>query len=182
MRALSSKEMQQLFAAARNVRDLALLRVLYSTGLRIFEAQKLTRSELFNKDGSMKEWLVVQGKRKRIGQVFLDEQTRAVLARYLAERVDTLDALWVTHQFPFRQITKRMLQKIVYTTSIRAGIEPCYPHTIRATFITDLERNKMSLPIIQRAARHSDPRTTMRYIFISDTELREAVEEKHSRL
>lgn len=185
MRALSTDELQKLFSAARTPRDLALLRVLYSTGLRIFECQKLTISELKDHDGNLRDWIVVKGKRKRIGQVHLDELARACLQRYLLERgewIDGIEALWVTHKRPYRQLTKRMLQKIVYQTSIRAGLQPLYPHTIRATFITDLERQKTSLSLIQRAARHADARTTLRYIVISDSEMREAVEANHSRV
>lgn len=165
------------------IRDKAMLEVLFSSGLRVSELAGLTREQVNLK---MEEF-TVRGKGDKPRIVFLSNQARYWLKEYLDRRGDVDPHLFVSHDRASNGrdsagLTPRSIQRIVEHYARAAGItKRITPHTLRHTFATDLLRNGADIRSVQTMLGHSSITTTQIYTHITDERLREVYDKYHGQ-
>lgn len=168
-------------------RDRAILRLFFSTGLRLSELQSLNRKDL---NFTTKE-ISVRGKRGKIRVVFLSDIAVSSLQNYLDVRLDHLDPLFLNNhdkantalppgnEFRFSSNgIYRMVKK--YASQVGIMSSPS-PHTLRHSFATDLLRNGADLRSIQELLGHKDLSTTQVYTHVTNPRLKEVHERFHGK-
>ena len=156
-----------------DLRDKAILEMLFSTGLRISELCSLDRESVDLK----KDDFSVRGKGEKIRIVFLSGRAKTALKNYLDKRVDIEDPLFVnlnsTKDGPWR-LTPRSIERIVGKCAIKAGIsKKVTPHIIRHCFATDLLEAGADLRSVQSLLGHSSITTTQIYTHVTNRQLKE---------
>jgi site-specific recombinase XerD len=167
----------------KSLRDKAILELLFSTGLRVSELCSLSR----DMDLSSPE-ISVRGKGEKVRVVFISDEAKNAIKKYLAERKDMDDALFVKADGKEKakgeelRLTKRSIERIVKFYAIKAGIsKKVTPHVIRHCFATDLLQNGADLRSVQALLGHSSISTTQIYTHITDQHLREIHKKFHNR-
>ncbi len=170
------------------LRDKAILELLFSTGLRISELVNLKREQInLNKDE-----LSVRGKGGKVRLVFLSEQSRHHLKKYLEARTDLDPSLLVGHDRAAKDrekdqkrphpLTARSVQRSIEYYRKVAGIsKKVTPHTLRHSFATDLLSSGADLRAVQTMLGHSSITTTQVYTHVTDKQLKEVYRAFHSR-
>jgi len=169
------------------LRDKAILETLFSTGLRVSELAGLKKSEInLNKDE-----FTVRGKGSKLRVVFLSNQAKFWLKKYLDERKDMSQYLFTNHdkankkrnnQKDDQGLTPRSVQRIVQKYAKIAGItKKITPHVLRHSFATDLLQNGADIRSVQTMLGHSSITTTQIYTHITDKQLREVYKNFHGR-
>lgn len=188
-------------------RDLAILMMLFSTGLRVAELVSLNRDQVNLKTDE----LSVIGKGGKARLVFISEAARQAIANYLKRRKDRDPALFVRHgkravaatraalaknkksleRGDYRlnvdgnavsqlRLTARTIQRIVKFYAKQAGItKNVHPHTIRHSFATDLLGNGADIRSVQQLLGHSSITTTQLYTHVTNKQLREVHKKFH---
>ncbi len=189
---MSSDELSRLLKSPsgtelKDLRDRAILELLFSTGLRVSELAALTT----NTDFSAGEFSI-RGKGGKIRVVFVSDEAKSAVKNYLAKREDMSDALFVQiapkgkgkkgEDKDAEPLTRRSIERIVKQHAIKSGIsKKVTPHVIRHSFATDLLSNGADLRSVQMLLGHANISTTQIYTHITDKGLREAHKRFHSR-
>jgi len=169
-----------------SLRDRAMLRMLFSTGMRVSELCSMDRSKIDLKRGE----LSVLGKGRKIRLVFLSEDAKDQIAQYISKRTDVDEALFIripkSKKFSKDsdlRLTPRSVQRIVQKYAIKAGIigKHVSPHTLRHSYATDLLRNGADIRSVQAMLGHSSVTTTQIYTHVTDTQLREIHKKFHDK-
>lgn len=165
------------------LRDKAILEMLFSTGLRVSELSKLQIDQVnLNKDE-----FTIRGKGDKLRVVFLSNQTKYWVKQYLEERKDLSPSMFVRHdkakgrEEP-KNLTPRSVQRLIKKYSKMAGITKIVtPHTLRHSFATDLLINGADIRSVQVMLGHSSITTTQIYTHITNQQLREVYKSFHQR-
>jgi integrase/recombinase XerD len=186
---LSEDEVERLLAAARQMegpegrRLVALMELLYATGLRVSELLSLPHPALSGE----RRYLVVRGKGGRERMVPLSEPSIQALGEYEAVRAHFVagrpaTARWL---FPSRgksgHLTRQRFAQLVDELAQAAGIPPTRvsPHTLRHAFASHLLARGADLRAVQKMLGHADISTTQIYTHVLQERLRALVEEHH---
>lgn len=163
-------------------RDLAMIELIYATGLRVSEACGLTVSELRLEAG----YVTVTGKGRKERAVPIGRQARERLLHYLAEvRPQLLGRRQSAHVFVSRR--GRPLRRQSFAARLRrraltTGVaEPLSPHTLRHAFATHLVEGGADLRAVQLMLGHADIGTTEIYTHVARERLREVHKRFHPR-
>ena len=163
---------------AVDLRDVALVELLYGSGLRIAEATALDVDEVDLGRGRVVVW----GKGGKQRTVPLSEPAVHSLRRWLA---DGRSALATEHtpagavflNMRGRRLTPRDARRIID----RRASAPTHPHALRHTFATHLLDGGADLRVVQELLGHSDVATTQRYTHVSKERLRKVFDATHPR-
>ena len=166
----------------KSLRDKAILELLFSTGLRVSELCSLT-NDIDLQSGQFS----IRGKGGKVRVVFISEEAKNAIKKYLALRKDMSDALFVqiekeTSKKETGPLTKRSIERIVKQYAIKAGIsKKVTPHIIRHCFATDLLQNGADIRSVQMMLGHSNISTTQIYTHVTDRQLLDVHKKYHSR-
>ncbi len=185
---LSEAEVDLLLQTARErqgpegVRLLALLELLYATGLRVSELVCLPLDAVA-RDPMV---LIVRGKGERERLVPLSEPARAVVAQFIGVRERFLggsrDSRWL---FPSRgasgHLTRHRVGQLLKELACEAGIDPARvsPHVLRHAFASHLLDHGADLRSVQKMLGHADISTTQIYTHVLDARLKALVRDHH---
>lgn len=183
---LTAEELQRLLSAPdgadlKSLRDKAILYLLFSTGLRVSELCSLNRDLDIRKDE-----FSIRGKGEKVRVVFLTDDAKVMVKKYVDARKDMDDALFV--QFgknglarDTTRLTSRSIERILKYYAIKAGISrKVTPHVIRHSFATDLLQNGADLRSVQMLLGHANIATTQIYTHVTDKHLKEVHKKFHS--
>ena len=188
---ISEKELMRLFAAVNEndnelarARDLAIMTLLFSTGLRVSELAALDHDE----DLSSGE-LSLRGKGGKIRVVFISEVAAENIKKYLKLRTDMDEAMFIDHsprsisRIENREsirLTTRSIERILNKYATLAGItKKCTPHVLRHSFATDLLYHGADLRSVQMMLGHASIATTQVYTNVTNKFLREQWQKFH---
>ncbi len=184
---LSAREVERLLAApvgerAIEVRDRAMLELLYATGLRVSELVALRVRDVNNDAG----YLLTMGKGKKERLVPMGEAARTALNAYLVaargelDREGGSDCLFLSRlgEGMSRQAFWNIIKKRARQAGIAKGISP---HTLRHSFATHLLENGADLRSVQIMLGHADLSTTQIYTHITRERLKRLHAEFHPR-
>lgn len=169
----------------RGLRDKAMLELLFSTGLRVSELCALPREINLKLDE-----MSVRGKGEKVRVVFISDDARTAVQRFLDKRDDMDDALFIqikegeklAKNKDSMRITSRSVERIIKQYAINSGIsKKVTPHVIRHSFATDLLRNGADLRSVQMLLGHANINTTQIYTHVTDTELRKIHKKFHRK-
>ena len=167
----------------KSLRDKAILELLFSTGLRVSELCSLTNDLDLGADE-----FSIRGKGGKVRVVFLSEEARSAIKKYLALRKDMGDALFVQvgneilKKDSSAPLTRRSIERIVKQCATQAGIsKKVTPHIIRHCFATDLLQNGADIRSVQMMLGHANIATTQIYTHVTDKQLRDVHKKFHSR-
>ncbi len=191
---LSVSEVDQLMQAAqarmasaetpRNVRLVALLEVIYATGLRVSELVKLPVSSARG-DARV---LLVKGKGGRERMVPLSPPAKAAMTEYLKVRPKFLEQAGTrgtAYLFPSRgkagHLTRVRFFQLLDALAVEAGIDPrrVSPHVLRHAFASHLLNNGADLRSVQQMLGHADISTTQIYTHVLEARLQALVRDGH---
>jgi len=130
-----------------------------------------------------KDEMSVRGKGEKVRVVFLSDTAKFAVEKYLKNRKDMEEALFVSHgKKETKRLNPRAIQRIVKHYAIKAGItKKVSPHVIRHSFATDLLRNGADLRSVQMMLGHANITTTQVYTHLTDKHLKEIHKKFHSR-
>ncbi len=188
---LTREEMERLFEAIdlskrTGFRDRAMLETLYSTGLRVSELTSLNRSQV---DLKRREF-TVRGKGDKPRIVFLSGRCVEWLEKYLAERTDNWEPLFVNmgrrrddEELSLgekRRLTPYTVQTVTRKAARMAGLgKKVTPHVIRHSFATELLFNGADIRAVQDMLGHASITTTQIYTHSTNSRLRDVHERFH---
>jgi site-specific recombinase XerD len=165
------------------LRDRAILELLFSTGLRVSEISKLKKEQINLK----KDEFTIRGKGDKLRIVFLSNQAKYWLKQYLDTRRDLSPSLFVRHDKAKGKeepgnITPRSIQRLIKKYAKVAGItKKVTPHTMRHSFATDLLINGADIRSVQAMLGHASITTTQIYTHITNKQLKEVHKAFHQR-
>ncbi|HEY4519369.1 MAG TPA: site-specific tyrosine recombinase/integron integrase [Candidatus Paceibacterota bacterium] len=163
-------------------RGRAILETLFSTGLRVSELCSLNRDNVNIERGEF----AVRGKGSKLRVVFLSDSAKDALKKYLAERRDIHEALFVGHHGNLNKkesarLTPRSVQRLIKKYAVMAGvIKKVSPHQLRHSFATDLLQNGADIRSVQAMLGHANITTTQIYTHYTDKHLKEIHKKYHS--
>ena len=193
---MSTCRLQYACSLLSNLRDKAILELLFSTGLRVSELVNLNRENINLKRGEFS----IRGKGSKIRLVFISDSAKNALVDYLSKRKDVEPALFIRHRkikgdkkstatairnkhaYSLQlRLTPRSIQRIVKNYAVKAGItKKVTPHTLRHSFATDLLANGADIRSVQVMLGHSSITTTQIYTHITDKRLKDIHKKFHS--
>jgi integrase/recombinase XerC len=179
---LDRKEIDRLLASAETskkkeaIRDLAILELFYSSGLRVSELVSLNISSVDFASSTVK--VIGKGRKERI--VPMGSYAIRALKNYLASRPGcNPSAVLFANRFGGR-ITDRSVRRLVEHYRLVCGIaKKISPHTLRHTFATHLLDAGCDLRAVQELLGHSSLSTTQQYTHVTVSRMREVYDKAH---
>lgn len=163
------------------LRDKAILELLFSTGLRVSELTSLKRDDL----NLERDEFTVRGKGGKWRIVFLSSSAKEWLKKYLTKRTDLENWLFIRHlqSSPvLSPLTPRSVQRLVKKYAKMAGLtKKITPHVLRHSFGTDLLRAGADLRSVQALLGHRSITTTQIYTHVTDKHLKEIYQKYHQK-
>lgn len=152
----------------KNKRDIALVELLLSTGLRVGELVRLTISDV---DFDSNEISIYAEKTKSFRTGYLTPRAKKALQNYLNSRADNNQALFVTLRSPYKKIKKSGVELILKNLAVDARVNKhCTVHLFRKTYATVLFGNGCDITTISKLLGHSSTETTIQYYLTVDKE------------
>mgnify|MGYP000218770717 CR=1 FL=1 len=165
---LTDENIEVLRDTCSNLRDLAIIEMLTSTGVRIGELVKLDKADVDFAERSC----IVLGKGNKEREVYFDARTKLHLQEYLEQRTDNDPALFVSKNAPHTRLTIGAIQRIVRTLGKQAEIVKVHPHKFRRTLATRAIDKGMPIEQVQRLLGHQKIETTMHYAMVNQSNVK----------
>lgn len=150
------------------MRDLAMIDLLYSTGIRVGE---LVNLNITNVDMEQRE-CVVYGKGDKERRVYFDAKAKIHLQSYLAHRDDLNPALFVTLDSPHNRLQISGVEIRLRQLGRRLGLSKIHPHKFRRTMATRAIDKGMPIEQVQKILGHSQIDTTMQYAIVNQNNVK----------
>jgi len=167
---ISDEEIEKMRDKCKNLRDLAIIDLLYSTGIRIGELVRLNIDDI---DFEERECIVF-GKGDKERRVYFDAKTKIHLMSYINSRFDTNPALFVTLDAPYNRLQISGVEIRLRRLGRELGINKVHPHKFRRTMATRAIDKGMPIEQVQKLLGHSQIDTTMRYAIVNQTNVKVA--------
>lgn len=165
---LSDEELEVLRDSCDSKRDLAMVDLLASTGMRVGE---LIRLDIDDVDIQGRE-CVVTGKGNKQRPVYFDARTKLHLAAYLESRKDGNPALFVSLNGRTQRLSVCTVEKRIKALGERAQVGRVHPHKFRRTLATHAIDKGMPIEQVQRLLGHSKIETTMHYAMVNQSNVK----------
>lgn len=167
---ISDEDIELLRDNCKCTRDLAMIDLLYSTGIRVGELVNLDISDI---DFEERECIVF-GKGDKERQVYFDARTKLHLRKYISERTDNNPALFVTLDQPFSRLKISGIEIRLRSLGRRLCMDKIHPHKFRRTMATRAIDKGMPIEQVQKILGHSQIDTTMRYAQVNQNNVKTA--------
>ena len=150
------------------IRDLAIIDMLASTGMRIGEMVLLNRNDI---DFNERECIVFgKGNKERV--VYFDARTKIHLKNYLASRTDDNPALFVSLKAPYKRLNIGGVEVRLRRLGKQLGISKVHPHKFRRTLATMAIDKGMPIEQLQKLLGHSKIDTTLQYAMVKQSNVK----------
>ena len=164
----SDEGLELLRDACDEIRDLALVDLLASTGMRVGELVALNREDI----NFHERECVVFGKGSSERVVYFDARTKIHLLNYLDSRTDKNPALFVSLMRPHERLMIGGVEMRIREIGRRADMQKVHPHKFRRTLATRAIDKGMPIEQVQRLLGHIKIDTTMHYAMVSQTNVK----------
>lgn len=164
----SDEELEKMRDNAENIRDLALIDLLASTGIRIGELVLLNREDI---DFNERECIVFgKGKKERV--VYFDARAKIHLKEYLETRCDNNQALFVSMKKPFNRLKIGSIESRLREFGKKINIAKVHPHKFRRTLATKAIDKGMPIEQLQKLLGHQKIDTTLQYAMVKQSNVK----------
>ena len=166
---LSEECIEKLRDSCLQIRDLAMIDLLYSTGIRVGELVNLNINDINFEEREC----IVYGKGNKQRKVYFDAKTKVHLKRYLEQRKDCSEALFVTLDSPFERLkisgVEIRLRKLGRLASLDQRV---HPHKFRRSMATRAIDKGMPIEQVQKLLGHQQIDTTMHYAMVNQSNVK----------
>lgn len=162
---LTRFQLERVRRSCKTKRDLAVVDVLYSTGVRVSE---LVNMKLSDMDGDA---IKIIGKGKKHNIVYLNDAAKISLDEYLKERKGDNDYIFVSDRNPYGKLSTRSIERLITNVSQGMNIK-LTPHILRHTSATLALQSGMPITQVQKMLGHSSVNTTQIYAETSQEEVK----------
>ena len=165
---ISDEGIEKLRDNCKEKRDLAIIDLLYSTGIRVGELVNLNIDDI---DLEGRE-CVVYGKGDKERRVYFDAKAKVHLKEYIAERHDNNKALFVTLDAPHDRLKISGVELRLRRLGRKLELERIHPHKFRRSMATRAIDKGMPIEQVQKILGHSQIDTTMQYAMVNQTNVK----------
>jgi integrase/recombinase XerD len=165
---ISDESIEKLRDNCKGSRDLAIIDLLYSTGIRVGELVNLNIDDI---DLEGRE-CIVYGKGDKERRVYFDAKAKVHLKDYLDSRDDDNEALFVTLDSPHERLKISGVEIRLRQLGRRLNIDRVHPHKFRRTMATRAIDKGMPIEQVQKILGHSQIDTTMQYAMVNQTNVK----------
>ena len=165
---ISDEDIEKMRDKCKNLRDLAIIDLLYSTGIRIGELVHLNIDDVNFEEREC----IVFGKGDKERRVYFDAKTKIHLQGYINNREDDNPALFVTLDEPYDRIKISGIEIRLRRLGRELGISRVHPHKFRRTMATRAIDKGMPIEQVQKLLGHSQIDTTMRYAIVNQVNVK----------
>lgn len=165
---LSDEELETLRDACESKRDLAVVDLLASTGMRIGELIQLNVADV----NLQERECIVTGKGNKQRPVYFDARAKLHLAEYLETRADNNSALFVSLDSKARRITVGGMELRLRNLGKKVGVSRVHPHKFRRTLATHAIDKGMPIEQVQKLLGHAKIDTTMHYAMVNQNNVK----------
>ena len=164
----SDETLELMRDSCHELRDLALIDILASTGMRVGELVLLNKKDInFNE----RECIVFgKGDKERI--VYFDARTKLHLQAYLESRSDANPAVFVTLKAPYSRMTIGGIESRLRNMGRNSGIKNVHPHKFRRTLATMAIDKGMPIEQLQQLLGHKRIDTTLQYAMVKQSNVK----------
>ncbi|GJG37532.1 site-specific tyrosine recombinase/integron integrase [Prevotella lacticifex] len=160
---LSDENIETLRDSCNELRDLAMIDLLLSTGVRVGELVKMNRADIDFQERQCK----VFGKGNKEREVYFNARTKIHLQRYLESRTDDNPALFVTLLKPHTRLTISGVEVRLRKMGKDVHIDKVHPHKFRRTLATMAIDRGMPIEQVQKLLGHVRIDTTLHYAMVN---------------
>lgn len=165
---ISDEGIEKLRDNCKDIRDLAIIDLLYSTGIRVGELVNLNIDDI---DLEGRE-CVVYGKGDKERRVYFDAKAKVHLKNYIDSRKDKNTALFVTLDAPHSRLKISGVEIRLRQLGRLLNLERVHPHKFRRTMATRAIDKGMPIEQVQKILGHSQIDTTMQYAMVNQTNVK----------
>ena len=164
----SDEELEEMRDSCDEIRDLALIDFLSSTGVRVGELVNLNIKDIDFENRSC----IVLGKGSKQREVYFDARTKIHLQNYLSTRIDNNQALFVSLLHPFNRLKISGVEIRLRELGNKININRVHPHKFRRTMATKAIDKGMPIEQVQVLLGHSKIDTTLEYAMVNQNNVR----------
>lgn len=165
---ISDEMIEKMRDNCKTKRDLAIIDLLYSTGIRVGELVRLNISDI---DFEERE-CVVYGKGDKERRVYFDAKAKLHLQNYIKSRTDDNPALFVTLDVPYDRLKISGVEIRMRELGRSLSIPKIHPHKFRRTMATRAIDKGMPIEQVQKILGHSQIDTTMQYAIVNQNNVK----------
>ncbi len=165
---LSDENIERLRDGCHCIRDLAVIDLLYSTGMRVGELCNLDIEDI-NFD---ERECVVYGKGNKERRVYFDAKAKLHLQRYIDTRDDNNSALFVSLDRPNAWLSINAVEHRLRQLGAELNINKVHPHKFRRSMATKAIDKEMPIEQVQKLLGHQQIDTTMHYAMVNQTNVK----------
>jgi len=166
----SDEMLETMRDACENDRDLAMIDILASTGMRVGELVKLNINDI---DFDARECIVF-GKGDKERKVYFDARTKIHLMRYIEGRTDNNMALFVSLQAPHERLMISGVEIRLREIGHKIGYDKVHPHKFRRTLATMAIDKGMPIEQVQQLLGHQSIDTTLQYAMVNQANVKQS--------
>lgn len=165
---ISDEMIERLRDNCKCVRDLAMIDLLYSTGIRVGELVGLNISDINFEEREC----VVYGKGDKERKVYFDAKAKLHLQNYIESRQDDNLALFITLDAPYDRLKISGVEIRVRELGRKLQMDKIHPHKFRLTMATRAIDKGMPIEQVQKILGHSQIDTTMQYAIVNQNNVK----------
>lgn len=166
----TDEELELLRDSCNNIRDLAIIDFLASTGVRIGELVKINISDI---DFDKRECIVLgKGNKERV--VYFDARSKIHIIDYLKSRTDNNEALFVSLNKPNDRLKISGIEIRLRNLGKKLNIEKVHPHKFRRTLATNAIDKGMPIEQVQTLLGHTKIDTTLHYAMVNQNNVKQS--------
>ena len=165
---LTDENLEKLRDTCSNVRDLAILELLISTGMRVGEITRLNISDMNFQERSC----IVLGKGNSEREVYFSAKSKMYIKKYLETRTDDNEALFVSLIKPYNRLGISGIEILIRNLGKEANINKVHPHKFRRTMATMAIDKGMPIEQVQKLLGHIKIDTTMEYAMVNQNNVK----------
>lgn len=164
----SDENIETLRDGCHSSRDLAIIDLLYSTGMRVGELVNLDIDDINFEEREC----IVYGKGNKERRVYFDAKAKLHIQKYLAERTDSNPALFVSLDSPHNRLNINGVEYRLRQLGRELNINKVHPHKFRRSMATKAIDKGMPIEQVQKLLGHQQIDTTMHYAMVNQTNVK----------
>lgn len=168
----AEEEIEVLRDSCKNKRNLAIVDLLISTGMRVGELVLLNTEDIDFINGQC----IVFGKGSKERETYLNAKAKIHLQEYINTRTDSNKALFVSLKKPYNRLSISGIESMIRQLGKKSGVSRAYPHKFRRTAATTAINRGMPIEQVQALLGHRQIDTTLKYAIVNQRNVKNSHE------
>lgn len=164
----TDEDLERLRDSCKSERDIALIDLLASTGMRVGELVHLNINDINFEEREC----VVVGKGSKQRMIYFDARSKIHLLNYLSSRHDSNPALFVSLHLPHQRMSINGIEGRLKRLGRKIGLQKVHPHKFRRTLATNAIDKGMPIEQVQKLLGHERIDTTLHYAMVKQSNVK----------